>query len=89
MSIKGYIISEKHLKSIITRYFRSFFHGLQQFSSRNVFGFTHQDVERVFQEKNRVYLARILVNMVDKGILCKIARDTLICNFSSLNILDY
>ena len=27
--------------------------------------------------------------MVNKGILCKIARDTLIRNFSNLNVLDY
>ena len=62
---------------------------LQQFSCRNTFGFTIQDVVREFQEKNSVYLARILVNMVDKGILCKIARDILIRNFSNLNVLDY
>jgi len=46
---------------------------MEQFSGRNTFGFTIQDVVREFQEKNRVHLARILVNMVDKGILCKIA----------------
>jgi len=55
---------------------------LKQFSSINVFGFTLQDVVREYQEKNRVYLltpvysvvktvvkiylARILVNMVCK-----------------------
>ncbi len=48
---------------------------LEQFSGRNTFGFTIQDVVREFQETNRFHLARILVNMVDKGILCKIARD--------------
>ncbi len=57
--------------------------------TRLVLQFTIQDAVREFQEKNRVYLARILVNMVDKGILCKIARDTLIRNFSNLNVLDY
>jgi len=29
---------------------------LKQFSSRNIFGFTLQDMVREFQEKNRVYL---------------------------------
>jgi hypothetical protein len=69
---------------------------VEQFSGINTFVFTIQDVVKEFQEKNRVYLARILVNMarilvnmVDKGIPCKIARDTLIRNFSNLNVLDY
>ena len=61
---------------------------MEQFSGRNTFGFTIKDVVREFQEKNRIHLARIHVNMVDKGILCKIARDTLIRNFSNLNILE-
>ena len=39
--------------------------------------------------EERVHLARILVNMIDKGILCKIARDTLIRNLLNLNILEY
>ena len=29
-----------------------------------------------FPEKHRVYLARILADMVDKGMLCKITRDS-------------
>jgi dsRNA-specific ribonuclease len=62
---------------------------MQQFSGRNTFGFTIQDVVGEFPQKDSVYLTRILVNMVDKGILCKIARDTLIRNFSNLNVLDY
>ncbi len=62
---------------------------IKQFSSRNMLGFAFQDVVREFQEKNRIHLARILVNMVDKGILSKIAWDTLIPNASNLNILDY
>ena len=48
---------------------------VKQFSSRNAFGFTLQDVVREFPEKNRVYLARILIDMVDKGMLCKISRN--------------
>ncbi len=41
-----------------------------------LFGFTFQDVARVFPEKNRVHLARILAEMVDKkDMLCKKARD--------------
>jgi hypothetical protein len=38
----------------------------KQFSSRNMLGFTFQDVVREFPEKNRVHLARILADMVDK-----------------------
>ncbi len=40
---------------------------IKQFSSRNMLGFTFQDVAREFPEKNRVHLARILADMVDKG----------------------
>jgi hypothetical protein len=40
----------------------------------NSFGFTFQDVVRAFPEKNHVHLARILADMVDKGMLCTIAR---------------
>ena len=39
---------------------------IKQFSSRNMFGCTFQDVAREFQEKNRVHLARILADMVAK-----------------------
>jgi len=48
---------------------------VKQFSRRNVFDFTFQDVTREFPEKNRIYLARKLADMVDKGMLCKITRD--------------
>jgi predicted transcriptional regulator of viral defense system len=48
---------------------------IKQFSSRNMFGFTMQDVARAFPEKNRVHLSRILAEMVKKGMLCKITRD--------------
>ncbi len=48
---------------------------IKQFSSRNMFGFTLQEVIREFPGKNRVHLARILADMVDKGMLCKITRD--------------
>ena len=47
---------------------------IKQFSSRNMFGFTLQDIARAFPEKNRVHLARILTEMVNKGMLCKITR---------------
>ncbi len=48
---------------------------LKQFASRNSFGFTFQGVVKEFPEKNRVHLSRILADMVDKGMLYKIARD--------------
>lgn len=47
---------------------------IRQFSSRNMSGFTFQDVARAFPEKNRVHLARILAEMVNKGMLCKITQ---------------
>jgi len=47
---------------------------LMRFSSRNMFGFRFQDGVREFPEKNRVHLARILSEMVKKGMLCKITR---------------
>ena len=48
---------------------------IKQFSRRNVFGFRFQDVVKEFPEKHRVYLARILADMVDKGMLCKVTRN--------------
>lgn len=48
---------------------------IKQFSTRNVYGFTFQDVVTEFPEKNPVHLARILADMVEEGMLCKIARD--------------
>jgi predicted transcriptional regulator of viral defense system len=48
---------------------------LKQFASRNSFGFRFQDVVREFPEKNRDYLSRVLADMVDMGMLCKITRD--------------
>jgi len=48
---------------------------IKQFSSRNMFGFTFQDVARAFPEKNHVHPARILAEIVDKGMLCKITLD--------------
>jgi predicted transcriptional regulator of viral defense system len=48
---------------------------VEQFSGRDMFGFTFQDVAREFPQKNRVHLARILADMVDKGMLCKITGD--------------
>jgi predicted transcriptional regulator of viral defense system len=67
---------------VVIRYFTPFAMSSQlswsiikQFSSRNSCGFKLQDVVREFPEKNRVYLGRLLANMVDKGMLKKIARD--------------
>jgi len=48
---------------------------IKHFSSRNMFGFTIQDVAVAFPENSRVHLARILAEMVNKGMLCKITRD--------------
>ncbi len=48
---------------------------IKQFSGRNTFNFRFQDVVKEFPEKHRVYLARILTDMVDKGMLYKITRD--------------
>jgi hypothetical protein len=42
---------------------------VKQFSGRNMFGFTFQDVVKAFPEKSRVHLARILAEMVNKGML--------------------
>ncbi len=36
--------------------------------SRNMFGFTFQDVAREFPAKNRVHQARILAKMVERRI---------------------
>ena len=47
---------------------------IKRFSSRKALGFTLQDVSGEFPEKNRVYLTRILADMVDKGMLWKITR---------------
>ena len=47
---------------------------IRHFSSRNMSGFTFQDVTSAFPEKNRVHLARILAEMVNKGMLYKITR---------------
>ena len=51
---------------------------IRQFSRKNMYGFTFLDVIREFPEKNRVYLARMLADMVDKGMLYKIAH----CNYN-------
>ena len=40
---------------------------MEQFSSKNMLGFTFQDVAREFPEKNRVHLAGILADIVDNG----------------------
>jgi predicted transcriptional regulator of viral defense system len=48
---------------------------IKRFSGKNMFGFRFQDVVREFLGKNPVPLARILADMVDKGMLCKITRD--------------
>jgi len=42
---------------------------IKQFSSRKMFGFRFQDVVREFPEKQAVYLARILADLVDDDLL--------------------
>jgi hypothetical protein len=46
------------------------------FSGRNIFDFAFQDVAMEFPEKNPVHPAGILSEMVEKGMLCKIKRDS-------------
>lgn len=48
---------------------------ITHFARVNRYGFTFQDVAKEFPEKNRVYLARILADMVKIGMLCKVSRD--------------
>lgn len=48
---------------------------IKRFASRNMLGFTLQDVAGEFPDKNRVYLANVLAEMVDLGVLCKISRN--------------
>ncbi len=48
---------------------------IRQFSRKNRFGFTFQDVVGEFPEKNPVYLAKILSSMVQKDVLKKISRN--------------
>jgi len=48
---------------------------IKRFSGRNMPGFTLQDVAGEFPGKNRVYLANVLAEMVDLGMLCKISRN--------------
>ena len=47
---------------------------IKHFSGSNMSGFAFQDVARAFQVKSRVHLARILAEMVNMGMLCKITR---------------
>jgi predicted transcriptional regulator of viral defense system len=47
---------------------------IKKFSGKNILGFSPQDVSREFPDKNPAYLARILSDMVDLGMLCKISR---------------
>ena len=48
---------------------------MTRFLRRNTYGFTFLDVAEVFPEKNRDYLAKILADMIKKGMLCKIAHN--------------
>ena len=48
---------------------------IRQFSNRNMLGYTFLEVSRAFLEKNCVHLARILAEMVDKGMLYRIPWD--------------
>lgn len=49
---------------------------IKRFSVRKTFGFTFQDLVKEFPGMNPVHLARILSDMVDKGMLCKLPRNT-------------
>lgn len=49
---------------------------IEHFSGNNRFGFSLQEVAREFPGRNRVYLTRILADMVRKGFLLKITRDS-------------
>jgi len=48
---------------------------IKRFAGRNMPGFTLQDVAGEFPDKNRDYLANVLAEMVDLGMLCKISRN--------------
>ena len=49
---------------------------IKRFLSKNSFGFSFQDVVRDFPGKDPSHLARTLTDMVGKGMLSKITRDT-------------
>ncbi len=49
---------------------------IRQLTRKNSFGFRFQDVVGEFPDVNPVYLARSLSEMVRKGILKKISRNT-------------
>ena len=49
---------------------------IKRFLSKNSFGFSFQDVVRNFPEKDPSHLARTLTDMVGRGMLSKITRDT-------------
>ena len=48
---------------------------INRFSGKNMLGFRFQDIVREFPEKHPAHLTKILANMVDKGMLCKITHD--------------
>ena len=47
----------------------------KEFMGKNKLGFTTQDVIRAFPERNRLYLTRLLAEMVRQGMLLKVIRD--------------
>jgi len=49
---------------------------IKEFIGKNKLGFTTQDVIRAFPERNRLYLTRMLSEMVRQGMLHKVFRDT-------------
>ena len=48
---------------------------IKQFSSKNIYGFRTQDVVREFPEKHPAHLTKLLIKMLEEGMLCKLARD--------------
>jgi predicted transcriptional regulator of viral defense system len=48
---------------------------IKQFSIRNRFYFTYKDVAMEYPEKKPAYLTRVLADMVNEGMICKIRRD--------------
>jgi len=47
----------------------------KEFMGKNKLGFTTQDVIRAFPERNRLYLTRLIAEMVRQGMLLKVVRD--------------
>jgi predicted transcriptional regulator of viral defense system len=48
---------------------------IKEFSGGNTLSFTFQDVEKLFPKKNRIFLAKVLAEMVENGLIGKVARN--------------